>query len=318
MNILVTGVAGFIGFSVANFFLKKKNKIYGIDNLDNYYSVKLKKKRLNELKKNNNFYFKKFDINDKKKLDNFLSKKNIEIIIHLAAQAGVRYSFENPKKYIDTNFFGFINLILCSKKHNIKKIIYASSSSVYGDSKSLPVNERSELKSKNIYSASKILNEKTAELYSKLYNINFVGLRFFTIFGEWGRPDMLIYKLFKSHLDKNKLIINNFGNHYRDFTYIGDVNKILYKLSKSKNLGHVIYNVSSNKPINIKKLINKFENYYQLNKQYTKLHKADVLNTHGDNKKILSKLKVSFSKEFYKNLFNTFKWYRENEINKIK
>ena len=318
MKILVTGVAGFIGFSISNFLLKRKYKIYGIDNLDNYYSIDFKKKRLEELRKYNNFYFKNFDLNNKKKLNKFLEKKNIKIIIHLAAQAGVRYSFENPKKYIDSNFFGFLNLVLCSKKHKINKIIYASSSSVYGDSKSLPVSERSELKSKNIYSASKILNENTAELYSKLFNINFVGLRFFTIFGEWGRPDMLIYKLFKSHLNRNKIKINNFGNHYRDFTYIGDVNKILYKLIKSKVSGHKIYNISSNKPINIKKLVNKFEKLYDLNKQYVKLHKADVLNTHGNNKKILNKLKVSFSKDFYKNLFNTFKWYRQNKINKIK
>ena len=195
MKIIITGVAGFIGFNLAKKLLQKKNTIYGIDNLDNYYSVSYKKKRLKELKKFKNFYFKKIDIIkiNKKHFKNI----KIDTVVHLAAQAGVRYSFNRPAKYIDTNIIGFLNLIKFSNQKKIKKILYASSSSVYGDSINFPLKESENLNPKNIYGISKKINEKTAELYSKIYKMNFIGLRFFTVFGEWGRPDMFMMKYLK-------------------------------------------------------------------------------------------------------------------------
>ena len=317
MKILITGVAGFIGFSSAISLLKKKNIIYGIDSLDKYYSTKLKKIRLNKLKSKKKFYFYKIDLTNKKKINNFFSNKKIDLIIHCAAQAGVRYSFQNPNKYIDSNFFGFLNLVLAAKENNVKKIIYASSSSVYGDAKRLPVNEKDKLSKKNIYAVTKKLNEDTAELYSKLDSINFIGLRFFTIFGEWGRPDMLIFKIFKSHI-KNKVIkINNFGNHYRDFTYIGDAVNIIDKLVKKKFTGHHIFNICSNNPINVLDLIRDFKTKYNLKIKYISQHKADVLNTHGSNSKIKKYLKIKSFTNFYKAFDKTYNWYIKNKIYNI-
>lgn len=155
MNILITGVAGFIGFNSAISLLKNKNNVFGIDIIDKYYSSKLKLKRLEKLKLNKKFKFKKIDLKNRQKLFNFLKNKKIDVILHFAAQPGVRYSFINPSKYIDTNFFGFLNLVLAARKNKIKKIIYSSSSSVYGDSKNLPVNEKTKLSKKNIYAVTK-------------------------------------------------------------------------------------------------------------------------------------------------------------------
>ena len=138
----------------------------------------------------------------------------------MAAQAGVRYSFVNPSKYIKTNITGFLNLVICAKKLKINKIIYASSSSVYGNNNNYPISEKNKTSPINIYGISKKLNENIAETYSKISNIKFIGLRFFTIYGEWGRPDMLLFKILKSYFTKEKLYVNNYGNHERDFTYI--------------------------------------------------------------------------------------------------
>lgn len=315
MNIMITGVAGFIGFSVARDLIIRKHKIIGLDNLDNYYSVKIKKARLKNLKKYKNFFFYKIDLCNKEQLIYFFKQKKIDLIIHLAAQAGVRYSFVNPKKYIDSNFFAFLNLILCAREKKIKKIIYASSSSVYGDCKKLPVNENTNLNTKNIYSVTKKLNEHTAHLYSKLTNIKFIGLRFFTIFGEWGRPDMLIFKMFRSFFLKETLYVNNYGNHYRDFTYIKDVIKIIDKLTKTKiKFYHKIYNICSNKPISLKKIID----YYTKEKIKPKIilrsfQEADVYKTHGNNTSVC---KLTKFKKFTKTniaLNNTLQWYKENK-----
>ena len=265
MNILITGAAGFIGHSWADYLSKKykKFKIYGIDNLDNYYSIKYKKVRLGILKKNRNFYFTKLDIRDKSKLATFFKKNKFSHVYHFAAQAGVRYSLENPKKYIDVNINGFINICENLVKNKIKKFIYASSSSVYGDISSFPVNENCKTNPKNIYGYSKFLNEVIAKYYSSNYQINSFGLRFFTVFGSWGRPDMFIIKLLNSIKKNNTFHLNNSGNHYRDFTHISFVLEILDFTLFSKFSGHEIFNICSNKPILIKKLVN-----LMINKKY--------------------------------------------------
>ena len=317
MNIFITGVAGFIGFNSAMSLLKKNSTVYGIDIFDKYYSTKLKLARLKKLKSNKNFHFKKVDLKNKTKLFNLFKNKKIDLILHYAAQPGVRYSFVNPSKYIDTNFFGFLNIVMAAKKNNVKKIIYASSSSVYGDSKKLPVNENSVLSKKNIYAVTKKLNEDTAELYSKLTNINFIGLRFFTIFGEWGRPDMLIFKIFNAQINQETLHLNNYGNHYRDFTYIEDAINIVDKVIKKKLTGHHVFNICSNNPINIDDIINNFKSKYKIKIKYKSLHKADVLNTHGNNLKVKKLLNVKSFTNFYKAFYKTFEWYKKNRIYKI-
>lgn len=317
MNILITGVAGFIGFNIANNFLNLKHKVVGIDNFDNYYSIKFKKERLSILKKNRKFKFHKIDITKFNELLTTTKKYKIDIIIHLAAQAGVRYSIINPNKYLDVNILGFINLIKIIENKNIKKFIYASSSSVYGDSKKFPLKETNKLNPKNIYALSKKMNEELADYYSKIYKTQFIGLRFFTIFGEWGRPDMFMLKLFKAWKLKKIFYLNNFGNHLRDFTFIGDVVNIFNKLIYKNVQKHEIFNICSNDPKNILKIVNDFKQSNKLQLKLTKLHKADVIKTHGDNKKIKKFLKYNKFKNFSNMFLKTFNWYKENSIHKL-
>lgn len=313
MKIIITGVAGFIGYKLADLLLRENHIIYGIDNLDDYYSVLYKKSRVNKLKKYKKFFFFKQDIN-KIKFNKF---NNIDLIIHLAAQAGVRYSFLKPYKYVKTNIIGFISLLNFAKNKKIKNIIYASSSSVYGDSLNLPSKENEKLLPKNIYAISKFVNEQIAEEFSNTYNLNLIGLRFFTVFGEWGRPDMFIMKLFKSHLEKNFFYVNNFGNHVRDFTYIDDVTNIIKKLIKKKFTGHKIFNICSNKPKKILDILNDFTKNNKTNLKLIKKHEADVINTHGDNRKIIKYLKLKKFSDFYSNFYKVLRWYKTNKINLI-
>ena len=288
-NILITGVAGFIGFSYANELLKKGYKIYGIDNFDKYYSLKIKKERIKLLKKYNNFIFKKIDITNKKNLLNFLLKKNFTYVFHFAAQPGVRYSFVNPQKYLNVNINGFINLLDAIKNKKVKKFFYASSSSVYGDTNKFPVDEKQKLTPKNPYGISKVINEELASIYSLKSSAQFIGLRFFTIYGELGRPDMFIIKFIKKAFLNKKFELNNSGEHYRDFTYIKDVILILDKLLNGKyKFKNDVFNICTSKPIYIKTLCDKLKHDLSFRKVVSiKLNKADVLKTHGNNKKLL-------------------------------
>ena len=204
MKILITGVCGFIGFNLCKHFIKKKNiQVVGIDSLDNYYSIKLKKKRLSILKKWKNFIFYKKNIINEADIKNIFKKNKFDIIFNLAAQAGVRYSIENPKKYIDTNICGFSNILnLCKIYQKKSKIFYASSSSVYGENNKFPLSENYELNPKNIYGLTKKFNEELAINFANYYKLKLVGLRFFTVFGEWGRPDMFIIKYINAFFKK--------------------------------------------------------------------------------------------------------------------
>ena len=316
MRVLITGIAGFIGFNLGNHLLKNNYKVTGIDNFDEYYSIALKKKRLSILKKNKNFNFVKLDINNKKKLKVFFKGKKIDIIINLAAQAGVRYSFENPTKYVDVNILGFLNLVEEAKNNNIKKFVYASSSSIYGESTNFPLKENEKLNPKNIYAVSKKINEEIAEMHHKIDKIKFVGLRFFTVFGEWGRPDMFMLKLFKAHMTNKTFFLNNYGNHLRDFTYIGDVVKAVGKLIKKNFIKHEVFNICSNSPVNIYDVVKNFSKENPVKVKLIEMHKADIVKTHGCNKKLnkhISKIKYS---NFYDTFYQTFNWYKKNKIHK--
>ena len=315
MQILITGAAGFIGFNLSKYLLKKNIKVFGIDNINSYYSRSLKLDRIKELKKFKKFSFRKIDIRSEKNLFIFLKKKKIDIIIHLAAQAGVRYSLINPTEFVQNNILGFYNVINLAKKNNIKKIFYASSSSVYGDSNNFPLKENQIINPKNIYSLSKKNNEEMAEIFSQQFDIKLVGLRFFTIYGEWGRPDMFLMKYLTSSFDRTKkFYLNNFGNHTRDFTYILDACEIIEKLifSKKKQMKHQIYNICSNNPIKLLDIIN------ELNRLTTKkpkiykrrLQEADVIKTHGSNKKILSIIGNRKFKHIKNGLLNTLNWFK--------
>ena len=312
MNILITGCAGFIGYSLAAKLLKSKiNNIFGFDNLNKFYSVKLKKKRLFNLKKNKNFKFYKIDLSNKKKLSYLFKKQKIDVVFHFAAQAGVRYVSSHPEKFIHSNILGFHNLIEVSKNYNIKKFFYASSSSVYGDSNKFPVDEKSMLNPKNIYGLSKKLNEEYIKINSNK-KTQYIGLRFFTVYGEWGRPDMLILK-YLDYARKNKtLYLNNSGNHWRDFTYIDDVTKILSKLIKKKFKENEIYNICSNRPILIKNLVSYLNEKTGFNKiKNVDLNNLEVFKTHGKNIKLKRKINFSKYSNFNKNVDKTIKWFKK-------
>ena len=317
MKIFITGVVGFIGYNLAEHLLKnKKNKVYGIDCFDDYYSVKLKKKRLNILKKKKNFYFSNIDICDYKKFKKYAGEKKFDISINLAAQAGVRYSLVNPQKYLKVNILGFINFLNVLKK-NTKKFFYASSSSVYGESNNFPLNEKEKLHPKNVYGITKKLNEIIAEDFFKKNNSEIIGLRFFTVYGEWGRPDMFFLKLFKSLKTKETMYVNNFGNHDRDFTYVGDVVKILNKLFVQKIRKHEVYNICSNNPVNINEIIKNFKRNWKFKLKYRSMVKADVLKTHGSNKKILKVINYKKFMNIDKGIQKSLGWYLKEKIYNI-
>ena len=319
MKILVTGAAGFIGFNFCKHLLSiaEPHIVYGLDNINNYYDIGLKKKRLKILKKYKNFKFYKIDINNQNKLEKIFKKNKIDFVLNLAAQAGVRYSIDHPRKYIDTNILGFYNILENSTKYKIKRLFYASSSSVYGENNNFPLREDENVNPKNIYGLSKKVNEEVSQIFNKYYSLKCTGLRFFTVFGEWGRPDMMMMKYINAHFKKKTFQLNNFGKHIRDFTYVGDVVKILYLLIKNhKKLKSAdVLNICSNKPVKLNKIIKlmKKKNIKNFIKK-APLQKADILKTHGSN---LKEIKITKFKKFEKlevALNKTIDWYLKNYL----
>ena len=291
MRILLTGSAGFIGMHVTEALLKNKHQILGVDNLSSYYSVKLKKKRLTKLIKYKNFIFKKIDINNFKKLDRIFKNFKPTLVINLAAQAGVRYSSLYPDKYLKSNIVGFFNILQLLIKHNVKKFIFASSSSVYGvKSKSSNSEDQNTDKQLSFYASTKKSNESMAFAYSHLYNLPTIGIRFFTVYGPWGRPDMALFK-FTEKIIKNKYIeVYNNGEMYRSFTYIDDVTKAMLKIIakidkiKDSKVPYKILNIGSNKSeklLNFISLIEKNLNK-KAKKKYLPIQMGDTNSTKAD------------------------------------
>ncbi len=314
MKILVTGSAGFIGFSFCKYLLEnKKIKIIGVDNLNNYYDPKLKKERLQILKKYNSFKFYKVDICSRKKIKNLFKTNKFDFVFHFAAQAGVRYSINHPKEYIDTNVLGFFNIIENCSNYNVKRLFYASSSSIYGENKNFPLDEKEIVKPKNIYALSKKINEDISLIFNKYYKLKSTGLRFFTVYGEWGRPDMMLLKFIESFYQKKTFYLYNFGKHSRDFTYIGDVVKILYLLlNKHRSLGtNDIFNICSNKSIDLDKIIFFFKKNNIIPKiKKISIQKADIIKTHGDNSKLCKTINYKKFSDWKISLLKLIKWYR--------
>ena len=293
MKILITGSCGFIGFHLCNELLKNtKNKLVGIDNLSSYYDVTLKKNRLNILKKKKNFIFYKIDICNEKKLETIFKKYKFEYVIHLAAQAGVRHSIKFPRQYLNANISGFFNVIDLSAKNNIKHFIYASTSSVYGDSKKFPLIENTNTdKPMNFYAATKKSNEVISYSYSNIFKLPTTGLRFFTVYGPYGRPDMALFKFVSGIKNNKKIYLFNNGKHLRDFTYIDDVvysiKKLILKIPKNK-VPYRILNIGSNNPIKLKNFLQIIENYIgkKANYEYLSLQQGDINKTHSSNTKL--------------------------------
>jgi UDP-glucuronate 4-epimerase len=305
-NILVTGAAGFIGFHLCKKLIKEGFNVIGVDNINDYYSVDLKFDRLNLLGINkteascynqkcssnlqeNNFSFYKLDIEDREELPKLFKKENITVVCNLAAQAGVRNSIDNPEIYVDTNIVGFLNILECCRNYNIKHLVYASSSSVYGLNKQTPFSTTDVVETPiSLYAATKKSNELMAHTYSHLYKITTTGLRFFTVYGPWGRPDMAMF-LFTDAIENNKPIkIFNNGEMERDFTYVDDIVEGVYRVIKSNTEERVnskkyykIYNIGNNKSVKLTKFISEIENNFSKKaiKEFLPMQPGDVKKT---------------------------------------
>ena len=299
--IIVTGSAGFIGSSLCIKLLERGDKLVGIDNHNNYYDPKIKEARLERLLKYPNYNHYRVDISEKKKLDDIFKAHKPISVVNLAAQAGVRYSMENPIAYINSNVVGFAQILENCRYHNVKHLVYASTSSVYGANTKIPFSEHDSVNHPlSVYAASKKSNELMAHAYSHLYKLPTTGLRFFTVYGPWGRPDMALFKFTKAILEEKPIDVYNHGNHTRDFTYIDDiVNGIIKTLDKpsasnlnwnakqpdpaSSSAPWRIYNIGNNKPVKLMDYIDILEK--TLNKKakinFLPLQPGDVSDTYA-------------------------------------
>ena len=258
-RVFVTGCAGFIGMHLCRSLLENDYLVFGVDNMNNYYNPILKKDRLKKLQTYQNFDFLKMDISIPDALDQIFEKFKPNKVVNLAAQAGVRYSIENPMAYVESNIVGFMNILESCRNHKVQGLIYASSSSVYGGNKDIPFSIVDKVnKPISIYAASKISNELMAHAYSHLYKLNTTGLRFFTVYGPWGRPDMAMYLFADKILSKQKIPVFNHGNMKRDFTYIDDiVDGIIASIEH--NYQCEIFNLGNNSSEDLMGVINTIE-----------------------------------------------------------
>ena len=330
MKILITGSSGFIGFHLSRLLLENNHKVHGFDSMNNYYDVKLKNSRLKILSKYKNFTFSKGRLENRKKLDSIFKKFKPKIVIHLAAQAGVRYSIDKPRVYLDSNVTGTFNIIEASHKVKVKHLMMASSSSVYGANKSIPFKEIDKTETQlSIYAATKKANESMAHSYSNIWKIPITMLRFFTVYGPWGRPDMALFKFTKGILNNKKIDIYNYGKMYRDFTYIDDiVNGIKLLINKAPNINQRkkfkndslspvapfrILNIGNTKKVYLLNFIKQIE--LELGKKakrnYMPLQKGDVKETLS-NTNLLKKITGYNPKTNYKSGVKKFiTWYKE-------
>ena len=307
MRVLVTGAAGFIGYHVSSYLLENGYEVIGYDNLNSYYDITLKKARLVNLEKisktkKRKFYFFKENLENLEKLNNIFSNYKPKRVIHLGAQAGVRYSVENPHTYVQSNVVGFLNILECCKNHNIEHLVYASSSSVYGGNTKLPFSEMDSVDHPvSIYAATKKSNELMAHTYSHLFNLPATGVRFFTVYGPWGRPDMALFLFTKAIIENKPIRIFNNGKMIRDFTYISDIvqsivkitNKIPTKNDQFDHLNpnpakswapHLIFNIGNSKPIQLMNYILAIEEILgkKAIKNYVEMQPEDVVATSAD------------------------------------
>ena len=319
-KILVTGVAGFIGYHLAKRLLEEGYELAGLDNLNNYYDPQLKKDRLEQLINHPNFKFTKIDFTDQDKTRSFFKKQPFEQVIHLGAQAGVRYSLENPQAYIDANLTGFLNILEGCRQHNIRNVIYASSSSVYGCNIKSPFSENDRVEQPlSLYGASKIANEAMAHAYAHLYNIQMIGLRFFTVYGPWGRPDMAIFLFTKSILNGEPIQVFNQGKHARSFTYIDDIIEAMFRLIKKTEAGSTkfekneIFNIGGSESVKLMRFIKIIENNLGLeaNIEYLPLQPGDVKKTNSDNRKLESIVGYSPQIDIETGIKHFIEWYKK-------
>jgi UDP-glucuronate 4-epimerase len=284
VRILVTGAAGFIGFHVAARLLRDGARVLGIDNLNGYYDPKLKRSRL-ALLEHARFEFAQLDISNRPAMETLFQREEFPLVIHLAAQAGVRHSLECPHDYIDSNIAGFLNVLEGCRHAQTAHLIYASSSSVYGGNRKMPfaVEDRVD-QPVSLYAATKKANELMAHAYHHLFHIPMTGLRFFTVYGPWGRPDMAPYKFARAIVRGETIDIFNYGRMQRDFTYIDDIVEGVVRLTRQAPDGYRLFNIGGNAPIPLMEFVHALENAFgrRARKRFRPLQPGDVVRTHAD------------------------------------
>jgi UDP-glucuronate 4-epimerase len=331
MKILITGVAGFIGFHLSQKLLKEGYQVIGIDNLNDYYDPGLKKARLEILGSHNNFCFHKVDLKDKAEVDNIFETYKPTNVINLAAQAGVRYSIENPYAYVDSNLIGFMNILEACRNYPVKHLLYASSSSVYGGNKVAPFSTNHNVDHPvSLYAATKKSNELMAHTYSHLYGIPTTGLRFFTVYGPWGRPDMAYFSFTRDIIAGKPIKVFNHGKMERDFTYIDDIIEGILRLidkipeankdwdETKDNIStsfapYKIYNIGNNQPVSLMRFINILEDKIGkvAEKIYMDMQPGDVLRTYADVSDLEKDIGFKPSTSLEQGLAEFVRWYKD-------
>ncbi len=331
MKILVTGAAGFIGFYTAAALLKRGDQVIGLDNINDYYDVSLKEARLEQLQAYENFQFYKMDLADRQNIEQLFREHKFDKVINLAAQAGVRYSLENPHAYMDSNIVGFINILEGCRHNDVKHLVYASSSSVYGANTTMPFSVNHNVDHPlSLYAASKKSNELMAHTYAHLYHLPVTGLRFFTVYGPWGRPDMALFLFTKKILAGEPIDIFNNGNHARDFTFIDDI--VEGVLRTTDNIAqpntewdgaapdpatsaapYRVYNIGNNEPVKLMDFIRHIEAAIgkEAEKNFLPMQPGDVLETFADITALERDVDFSPKTPIYTGIERFVKWYRE-------
>lgn len=329
MKILVTGSAGFIGFHVSKRLLKEGNEVVGLDNINDYYSVQLKEDRLKQLLDHPNFTFYKNDLEDLASMQDIFMKEKFDVVINLAAQAGVRYSLENPHAYINSNIVGFTNILECSRHHNIQHLIYASSSSVYGANESLPFSIHDNIDHPmSLYAATKKSNELMAHTYSQLFNLPTTGLRFFTVYGPWGRPDMALFLFTKAILEGKEIDVFNNGDMLRDFTFVDDIVESIFRLTQrpaksnpewsglnpdpgTSYAPYRVYNIGNNSPVKLLDFIEAIEKKLGIaaKKNFLPLQAGDVPQTFANVDDLINDIQFKPETKIQDGIDQFIEWY---------
>jgi UDP-glucuronate 4-epimerase len=319
MKILVTGVAGFIGYHLATRLLTEGNQVYGVDNLNEYYDVTLKQARLQQILPHSNFTFDYLDISDRTLVAELFAAHDFDVVVHLAAQAGVRYSLQNPHAYVDSNLVGFTNILEGCRHSQIKHLIFASSSSVYGANTKVPFAVTDNVdRPISLYAATKKANELMAHAYSHLYQIPITGLRFFTVYGAWGRPDMAYFKFVRAIANNKPIDVYNFGKMKRDFTYIDDVVEAITRIipqppSLNGQSPYKIYNLGNNQPVELNQFIATIETIMgkSAQKNLLPMQPGDVMSTYADIQESITDFDFQPSTSIAQGLENFVSWYQE-------
>jgi len=330
-SIIVTGAAGFIGFHLASALLEQGHKVLGLDNLNDYYDVQLKQDRLSRIADHPNFSFRKISLEDMASLTKAFEEFRPEYVVNLAAQAGVRYSIINPKAYIDSNLVGFANILECCRHHKIKHLVYASSSSVYGSNTKVPFATSDNVDHPlSLYAATKKANELMAHTYANLYKLPCTGLRFFTVYGAWYRPDMAMFIFTKSIFEGKPISVFNHGKMKRDFTYVDDVVSAMVKLipmpakasinwnsnnpdPSSSNVPYKIYNIGNHSPVDLLDMIECLENEIgkKAVKNFEPMQMGDVQSTCADVTELMQDTGFSPSTNIAEGIKSFVAWYKE-------